>query len=159
MSRRNVLLLFSISLLVLSTPSLAQMTKAEYEEYLVKVDAVKEHCNKFARSINLEKLNVSYGMGKQIEIAKQQILDMVNTIGVLEIQIRSKETLADDIKLEETIGDESQSLAALAFDFGDSEIANTAMRQSVDFVNLIPSLRKHIWNYADRLEANAPSKH
>jgi len=159
MSRLNVLLLFSISLSVLPAPGLAQMTKAEYEEHLVKVDAVKEHCNKLAQSINLEKLSVSYNLGKQIEIAKQQILDMLNTIGVLEIQIRSKETLTNDIKLEETMEDESQSLAALAFDFGDSEIANTAMRQSVDFVNVIPPLRKHIWNYANRLEANAHSKH
>lgn len=89
MSRLNVVLLLSVAFSLLSAPSLAQMTKPEYEEYLVKVDAVKEHCDKFARSINIEKLNLSYAMGKQIEIAKHQILEMVNTIGVLKIQIRS----------------------------------------------------------------------
>jgi hypothetical protein len=93
-------------------------------------------------------------MGKQIDIAKRQMLDMVNTIGVLEIQLRSKEILTNDIRLEEVIEDESQSLAALAFDFGDSEIANAAMKQSIEFLNLVAPLRKHIWAYADRLEAN-----
>lgn len=134
------------------------MTPSEYHAFLKRLDSSVVKWQGQVESLNVEKLNVTFVIGKDIEQEKDVALKNLSLVRQIAQQQLIKHTLANDIDLDQSLEDAMNMLAGIVSLLPEDAQA-ARWGQSIpsveEFGAFVVPLRRHVLSYADELQARA----
>lgn len=132
---------------------------AQYRETLKGLDESAQRWQKQVRSLNVDKLKVTYAVGRNMEKARDTILQTLGFMHTLIGQQRVVEALSVDISIENTIGDIESPLNFLMDSLPSDEEgaywARTLAPMGSELSQFQMPLRKHIDGFANKIQSKA----
>ena len=159
MHRTQAFALLSLLLVVVSPCGAQMMDPSEYRSFLKRLDASAAEWREQFEALHIERLNVTYSLGKKLEAQKKIGLTSLTRIHDTIDRQLTKDSLSDDVRLQEYLDMVHTVL-------GDTVSSLPDNAQTVHWAKAIPSqveqmssyespLRKHVLAYADQLQEKA----
>jgi hypothetical protein len=145
--------------IVVSQGSAQLMAANEYRDYLKRLDAAVARWQVQFEAMNVEKMKVDYSLGKMLERQRDV---MAKNLGLIHESIGpqlDRESLSRDIALEGSLTEAEATLGDIMHTLPANEQGvywgRSLLPIAKEMSDFDPPFRKHVWAYADELQAKA----